>query len=101
MEAWETIYFASTILRSDERFRDRKTVYAASVAYDCSGNERGVNVPKRSGLIKRGFHQRMNPIRFNCVWRCWAFCAKLMLNQSYDFKLAKILAKINMCVTPA
>jgi hypothetical protein len=64
--------------RSDERFRGRKTVYAATVAHDRSGNERGVNVSKRSGLMKRGFHHGMNPIRFNCVWKCWAFRANFM-----------------------
>ena len=64
--------------KSDERFKGRTTVYAAGIAHDRSGNERGVNVCKRSALLKRGFHHNMNPIRFNCVWRCWAFRANFM-----------------------
>ena len=59
--------------KSDERFKERTTVYAATVAHDRSGNERAVNVCKRSGMIKRGFKPNMNPIRFNYVWRGWAF----------------------------
>ena len=41
--------------KSNERFRDRRTVYAATIARDCSGNERAVNVYKRPGMMKRGF----------------------------------------------
>ena len=41
--------------RSDERFRDRTTVYAVTIAHDQSGNERAVNVFKCSGLV--------NPLR--------------------------------------
>ena len=61
--------------RSNERFRDRMTVYAATVAHNRSGNERSVNVCKRSAMVKRGFKPGMNPIRFNAVWRGWAFRA--------------------------
>ena len=64
--------------RSDERFRDRTTVYAATVAHDISGNKMGVNVYKRSAMMKRGFKAGMNPIRFNAVWRGWAFRANFM-----------------------
>ena len=64
--------------KSDERFRGRTTVYAATVAHDRSGNERSVNVCKRSAMIKRGFKLRMNPVRYNAVWRGWAFRANFM-----------------------
>ena len=64
--------------KSDERFRGRMTVYAATVAHDRSGNERSVNVCKRSAMMKRGFKPGMNPIRFNAVWRGWAFRANFM-----------------------
>ena len=64
--------------RSDERFRDRTTVYAATVAHDRSGNKRAVNVCKRSAMMKRGFKVGMNPIGFNAVWRGWAFRANFM-----------------------
>ena len=61
--------------RSDERFRGRTTVYAATVAHDRLGNERRVNVCKQSAMMKRGFKAGMNPIRFNAVWRGWDFQA--------------------------
>ena len=64
--------------KSNERFRGRMTVYAATVAHDRSGNERSVNVCKRSAMMKRGFKPGMNPIRFNAVWRGWAFRANFM-----------------------
>ena len=59
--------------KSDERFRDRTTVYAANVAHDRSDNERAVTGCNRSGMMKRGFHPGMNPIIFNYVWRGWSF----------------------------
>ena len=55
--------------RSDERFRDRTTVYAATIAHDQSGNERAVNVFKWSGLVKRGFKPGMDPVRFDLLCR--------------------------------
>ena len=64
--------------KSVERFRYRTTVYAAAIARDCSGNERAVNVCKRPRMMKRGFRPGMNPIRFNYVWREWAFRANFM-----------------------
>ena len=57
------------VSKSDERFRGRTTI---------SGNERSVNVCKQSAMIKRGFKPRMNPVRFNAVWRGWAFWANFM-----------------------
>ena len=64
--------------KSDERFKGRTTVYAATIAHDRSGNERAVNVCKRSGAMSRGFKPLMNPVRFNYVWRGWAFQANFM-----------------------
>ena len=64
--------------KSDERFRYCTTVYAATVAHDRSDNERAVNVCNRSGMMKRGFHPGMNPIRFDYVWGVWAFWASFM-----------------------
>ena len=63
---------------SGKKFRDQTTIYAATVAQDQLGIERAVNVCKRSALLKQGFQLGMNPIRFNCVWREWAFWANLM-----------------------
>ena len=64
--------------KSDQRFKGRETVFAATVAHDRSGNERAVNVCKRSGLMQRGFQENMNPIRFNYAWRTWGFQANFM-----------------------
>ena len=59
--------------KSDQRFSGRQTLYAACIAHDRSGNERAVNVCKRSGLMKRGFKAGMSAKRFNYMWRTWAF----------------------------
>ena len=64
--------------KSYERFRGRTTIYAATIAHDRSGNDRAVNVCKRSGVMKRGFKQGMNTVRFNYLWRGWAFRANFM-----------------------
>jgi len=64
--------------KSDQRFAGRQTLYAACIAHDRSGNERAVNICKRSGLMKRGFSQEMSATRFNYVWRCWGFRANFM-----------------------
>ncbi|KAL9182228.1 hypothetical protein ACHAXT_012880 [Thalassiosira profunda] len=64
--------------KSERRFKGRETVFAACVAHDRSGNERGVNVSKRAGLFKRGFKQGMNAERFNAAWRTWGFQANFM-----------------------
>ena len=57
--------------KSDERFRDRTTIYAVTIAHDRSGNERAVNVCKRLGVMKHGFKQGLNTVRFNYLWRGW------------------------------
>ena len=62
--------------RSDRKFQDHETLLSASVAADRSGNERAVNVSKRSGMLKRGMHQRMSPKRMDNIWKAWSFQAK-------------------------
>ena len=64
--------------KSDERFRGGTTVYAAIAALDRSGNQRSVNVGKLSAMMQCGFKPGMYPIRFNYVWRGWAFQANFM-----------------------
>ena len=59
--------------RSGERFKGRKTMYMAGVGHDSLVNEYDINVSKWLGLIKWGFHHHKNPIKFNCVWKFWAF----------------------------
>ncbi len=64
--------------KSDQRFAGRQTLYAACIAHDRSGNERAVNICKRSGLMKCAFSPEMSATRFNYVWRCWGFRANFM-----------------------
>ena len=64
--------------KSDQRFRDQTTVYAATVAHNRSGNERAMNMCKRSRMMKCGFYLGMNPNRFNYVCSVWAFGANFM-----------------------
>ena len=66
------------LARSNEMFRYRTMVYAPTVAHDRSGNERAVNVCKRSQMMKRGLYPGMNLIRFNYVWKVWAFWANFI-----------------------
>ena len=64
--------------KSDKRFNGRQTIYAGSIARDRSGNERGVNVSKRSGMFQRGFQKTMSQKRFNYAWLTWSFKANFM-----------------------
>ena len=61
--AW-SIYCAAIFGRSDERFTGHDTIYSASIASDRAGNERAVNVCKRSGVIQRGFKPGMDAQMF-------------------------------------
>lgn len=64
--------------KSDQRFQGKQTIYAGCIAHDRSGNERGVSVCKRSGLMSRGFREGMSAKRFNYAWRTWGFQANFM-----------------------
>jgi hypothetical protein len=64
--------------KSDKRFKGKQTLYTGIIAHDRSGNERSVNVSKRSSLFKRGFQIGMSPKRFNYAWRSWAFRSNFM-----------------------
>ena len=55
------------LAKIDERFRDEATVYAAAVAHNLSGNERAVNICKRSRMMKHEFYLGINPIRLYYV----------------------------------
>ena len=50
---------------------------------DRAGNERAVNVCKRTGLAKRGFQPGMSATRLNNAWRCWGFQANFMYKPTY------------------
>ena len=68
--------------KSDQQFKGSETKYSASLASDRGANERGVNVSKRSGIIKRGFKPGMDPELFDDVWLCWGFMANFMYKQT-------------------
>lgn len=63
---------------SDRRFNRYETISSASIASDRGGNERSVNVSKRSGYIRRGFLPNMCPKQFNKAWKNWAFQSNFM-----------------------
>ena len=64
--------------KSDKRFRGSQTQYAGCIAHDRSGNERGVNVCKRSGMFQRKYEPTMCPRRLQNCWRVWSFRANFM-----------------------
>ena len=63
---------------SDQKFKGKDTIISGSVASMRSGNERGVNVSKRSGYTEEGFKLNKDQNTFNDVWLCWAFQANFM-----------------------
>ena len=61
-----------TATKRDQQSKGLRTLLNASIAADGGGNERGVNVSKRCGFIKRGasFLPEMDARTFNDVWHC-------------------------------
>lgn len=81
MAAWqsgEQVTLQPPSAKSDARFKGKQTIFAGCIARDRSGNERGVNVCKRTGLVSRGFRQGTSAKRFNRGWRTWSFQANFM-----------------------
>ena len=66
--------------KSDKRFKASDTLTSASIASDRGGNERGVNVSKRCGVIKRGFKAGMDTQIFQDTWITWSYQANFMSN---------------------
>ena len=64
--------------KSDRRFTRDETLRTASVATDRAGNERAVNVCKRSWYIARGLTPNMSPKRMNDAWLTFAFQSNFM-----------------------
>ena len=69
---------SGTATKSDQQFKGLETLFSASIAADRRGNERGVNVSKRCGYIKRGFLPGIDARTFNDVWLCWSFKANFL-----------------------
>ena len=63
---------------SDRQFNTYELLSSASVASDRSGNERAVNICKRSEYIWQGFVMGMDAGEFNKMWRTWGFRANFM-----------------------
>ena len=81
MAAWQSggqVTLQPPSAKSDQRFKGKQTIFAGCIARDRSGNERGVNVCKRTGLVSRGFRQGTSAKRFNRGWRTWSFQANFM-----------------------
>jgi hypothetical protein len=81
MAAWKSgkqMAIQPPFAKSDKRFKGKQTVYAGCIAHDRSGNERGVNVCKRSGLFQRGFLPGMSARRLQNYWRVWSFRVNFM-----------------------
>ena len=64
--------------KSDTRFTGEETITSASVAADRSGNERAVNVCKRSGYLQRGLSTKACPVRMSNIWLTWSFQTNFM-----------------------
>ena len=67
-----------TFATSDQKFTANETIRSASIATDRSGNERGVNVQKRSGFIKRGIKPSSCLKTMDDVWISWSFQSNFM-----------------------
>jgi len=66
--------------KSDQRFKGSDTLYSASLASDRGANERGVNVSKRCGVIKRGFKVGMDTQIFQDTWITWGHQCNFMFD---------------------
>ena len=65
---------------SDRRFGRNETLLTGSVATDCAGNERAVNVSKRAWFVNRGFTPNMSPKQMNNAWLTWSFQSNFMFD---------------------
>ena len=63
---------------SDKHFNRIQTLLSASVATDRGGNERAVNVAKRSWYVKRGFQPCTEPKQLSDAWLTWSFQSNFM-----------------------
>ena len=63
---------------SDKHFNRIQTLLSASVATDRGGNERTVNVSKRSWYVKQGFQPCSDPKQMNDTWLTWSFQSNFM-----------------------
>ena len=64
--------------KCDTKFSGKETLTSASVATDQSGNERAVNVAKKSGFVKRGLQSNACPVWLDNIWCAFSFQANFM-----------------------
>ena len=74
----EQLVLQPDFAESDRRFNRSQTLRSASVASDRGGNERAVNVAKRSWFLKRGFLKNSSAKRMNNAWMTWSFQSNFM-----------------------
>jgi hypothetical protein len=70
-----------TFAKSDEQFTTDELLYSAAIATDRGGNERAVNVCKRSGLLKRGLANNASLTDLDNAWLAWSFQTNFMYNR--------------------
>ena len=74
----EQLVLQPDFAESERRFNRSQTLRSASVASDRGGNERAVNVAKRSWFLKRGFQKNSSAKRMNNAWMTWSFQSNFM-----------------------
>ena len=74
----EQLVLQPDFAESDRRFNRTQTLRSASVASDRGGNERAVNVAKRSWYLRRGFMPHSSAKRMNHAWMTWSFQSNFM-----------------------
>ncbi|EJK48707.1 hypothetical protein THAOC_32473 [Thalassiosira oceanica] len=74
----EQLVLQPDFAESDRRFNRTQTLRSASVASDRGGNERAVNVAKRSWYLKRGFQPHSSAKQMNHAWMTWSFQSNFM-----------------------
>ena len=77
---WEQECSQPIFAKSDRRFARNETIVSASIAADRSGNERAVNLAKKSGYIKTGLTPGGCPKRLSNAWLAWSFQVNFMYN---------------------
>jgi len=64
--------------KADRKFTSKEVLQSATIASHRSGNERAVNVGKRSGKIARGAENHDDLADLDDLWLCWGFQANFM-----------------------
>jgi hypothetical protein len=70
-----------TFAKSDRQFTTNQLLSSAAIATDRGGNERAVNVCKRSGLLKRGLGTNGSMENLDNAWLAWSFQANFMYDR--------------------